>query len=236
MEQLFCPISNGQIFLQKGEIMSTGSNDFKLGKLLKDLLKQRMWSLGKLSELTGIDKATISRIINGKRNANIHHLQKFSNCLEVPLAELMAAAGYDIENKQKEKEYDLQPNPDSIEDLLTSSSTMYDRKFFEKNIIQELLKYEKVVQTKEGHEVILSGFADKLKKLESTGPYINQLKQLYQRFRLKRGTVSEITIIGSALLYFIMPIDLIPDYIFPIGYLDDAVAVKFVISILYPKI
>lgn len=215
--------------------MSTESNDFKLGKLLKDLLEKRLWSLGKLSELTGIDKATISRIINGKRNANIHHLQKFSNCLEVPLADLMAAAGYDIENKQKEKEYDLQTNPDMIEDFLTTS-TMYDRKSFEKNIKQELLKYEKVVQTEEGLEVILKGFADKLKKLESTGPYINQLKQLYQRFRMKTGTGSEITIIGSALLYFIMPIDLIPDYMFPIGYLDDAVAVKFVISILYPKI
>lgn len=215
--------------------MSTGSNDFKLGKLLKDLLNKRLWSLGKLSELTGIDKATISRIINGKRNANIHHLQKFSNCLEVPLAELMEAAGYDIENKQKEKENDLQPNPDSIQDFL-ASSIMYDRKSFEKNIKQELLNYEKVVQTEEGHEDILKGFADKLKKLESGGPYINQLKHLFQRFRMKTGTVSEITIIGSALLYFIMPIDLIPDYMFPIGYLDDAVAVKFVINILYPKI
>ncbi|WP_255428473.1 DUF1232 domain-containing protein [Sporosarcina sp. resist] len=191
--------------------------------------------MGKLSELTGIDKATISRIINGKRNANIHHLQKFSNCLEVPLAELMEAAGYDIENKQKEKENDPLPNPDSIQDFL-ASFIMYDRKSFEKNIKQELLNYEKVVQTEEGHEVILKGFADKLKKLESEGPYINQLKHLFQRFRMKTGTVSEITIIGSALLYFIMPIDLIPDYMFPIGYLDDAVAVKFVINILYPKI
>ncbi|MFB8735547.1 YkvA family protein [Bacillus sp. SL00103] len=32
---------------------------------------------------------------------------------------------------------------------------------------------------------------------------------------------SRINADGGALLYFIMPVDLIPDYIFPIGYIDD---------------
>jgi uncharacterized membrane protein YkvA (DUF1232 family) len=35
---------------------------------------------------------------------------------------------------------------------------------------------------------------------------------------------------GSALLYFILPVDVIPDYIFPIGYLDDAIAVQLVLG------
>jgi uncharacterized membrane protein YkvA (DUF1232 family) len=42
--------------------------------------------------------------------------------------------------------------------------------------------------------------------------------------------VSEETrpIIGSVLLYFILSIDIIPDYVFPIGYIDDITALKLV--------
>ena len=32
------------------------------------------------------------------------------------------------------------------------------------------------------------------------------------------------SIIGSALLYFILSTDIIPDYVFPFGYLDDTIA------------
>ena len=54
-------------------------------------------SMGKLSTLCQIDKATISKIINGKRKANLNHLQRFANALDVSLNELMHAAGYKVE-------------------------------------------------------------------------------------------------------------------------------------------
>ncbi|MEH7609111.1 DUF1232 domain-containing protein [Priestia megaterium] len=31
-------------------------------------------------------------------------------------------------------------------------------------------------------------------------------------------------------MYFILPTDIIPDYVFPIGYLDDAIAVQLVMN------
>ncbi len=40
---------------------------------------------------------------------------------------------------------------------------------------------------------------------------------------------------GGALLYFIVSVDVIPDYIFPIGYIDDAAAVQFVFNQLSHK-
>lgn len=40
---------------------------------------------------------------------------------------------------------------------------------------------------------------------------------------------------GSALIYFILSVDVIPDYIFPIGYLDDAVAVQLVLNALMKR-
>lgn len=41
---------------------------------------------------------------------------------------------------------------------------------------------------------------------------------------------------GGALLYFILPVDVIPDYIFPIGYLDDEFVVKLVLDLLSKEV
>ncbi|WP_343770096.1 YkvA family protein [Oceanobacillus oncorhynchi] len=35
---------------------------------------------------------------------------------------------------------------------------------------------------------------------------------------------------GGVLLYFITPVDVVPDYIFPIGYMDDAIAVQIALK------
>lgn len=53
---------------------------------------------------------------------------------------------------------------------------------------------------------------------------------MYCSFMSGRGTSRELMLMGGALLYFIMPVDLIPDYIFPIGYIDDAAAVQVVLN------
>jgi uncharacterized membrane protein YkvA (DUF1232 family) len=37
-------------------------------------------------------------------------------------------------------------------------------------------------------------------------------------------------VIGSTLLYLILTPDVIPDYVFPIGYLDDAIAVSMTVD------
>jgi len=46
----------------------------KLGIIIKELLKERSFSMRKLSRLTGMDISTISRIVNGKRPANFNQL------------------------------------------------------------------------------------------------------------------------------------------------------------------
>ena len=77
--------------------MSEKKIDNQLGLFLKRLLKERSLSMRKFSELTGIDVATISRIINGKRKANPAHLQKFADYLGVPITEFFEAIGFSID-------------------------------------------------------------------------------------------------------------------------------------------
>lgn len=205
-----------------------------LGLMLRDLLKERSLSMRKFSELTGIDTATISRIINGKRNATPQHLEKFADCLDVPLINLFEAAGYPIEQRQEESDSDIHTSVDAIQSLLKSSN-VYDDEFSVSHVEQKLESYGLYAQTEEGKNSILKDFDEKIKSVGSIGPFISKLKELYEKFTLGKGTIFELTLIGSTLLYFIIPVDVIPDYLFPIGYLDDAIAVQLTTNALLKK-
>lgn len=202
-----------------------------LGLLLKGLLKERSLSMRMLSELTEIDTATISRIINGKRKANLQHLEKFSECLDVPIADLFEAAGYPMESKRESDDSDIYASVKEIKKILQATDS-YDNDFSVESVDQKLATYGQYSQTKDGEHTIIHSFEEKLEKVGSIGPFIDQLKKLFERFKKKNGTPYELIIIGSVLLYFISPIDVIPDYIFPIGYLDDAIAVQIAVKSL----
>ncbi|GAB0169250.1 helix-turn-helix domain-containing protein [Lysinibacillus sp. CTST325] len=211
-------------------------NSNTLGLLLRELLKERSLSMRKFSELTGIDTATISRIINGKRNATPQHLEKFADCLDVPLINLFEAAGYPIEQRQEgsESDSDIHTSVDAIQSLLKSSN-VYDDEFSVSHVEQKLESYGLYAQTEEGKNSILKDFDEKIKSVGSIGPFISKLKELYEKFASGKGTLFELTLIGSTLLYFIIPVDVIPDYLFPIGYLDDAIAVQLTTKTLLKK-
>lgn len=194
------------------------------GPLLKRLLDERALSLRKCSTLTGIQTATISRIINGKRKVTSEQLLRFAECLQVPVSDLFEAAGYPVRSE-------VLTTKDHIQHFLEASD-LFQHKLSVEHVKQELSKYEQFSQTAEGKEEILSKFEDKIKKLSSVGPFIDQLTDMFQRFRDKQGPLKEKLLIGSALLYFIATIDLIPDYLLPIGYIDDAIAVSLVVNSL----
>lgn len=214
--------------------MMSGAINNNLGLLLKQLLNERSISMRKLSELTEIDTATISRIINGKSKANPDYLLKFADIFDVPITDLFIAAGYPIEPEWEKPQTDIQISFNSIQNFLESAN-LYDKTFTFASVEQQLSKYEQYVQTEEGKDTILKSFGEKLQKVGSIGPFINQLKDMYEKYRLKKGKSSELTLMGSALIYFILPVDIIPDYIFPIGYLDDAIAVQIVVNLLSMK-
>jgi uncharacterized membrane protein YkvA (DUF1232 family)/DNA-binding Xre family transcriptional regulator len=197
----------------------------KLGLLLRERLKERSLSMRRLSELTEIDTATISRIINGKRKANLQHLERFAECLDVPLIDFVEAAGYPVEQKSEKIHSDIHASVDAIQSLLKSSN-VYDNQFSIEHVEQKLENYGHFSQTDEGKNTILKGFEEKIQQVGSIGPFINELKAFYKRFTSGKSTPLELVLIGSALLYFIIPVDVIPDYLFPIGYIDDAIAVQ----------
>lgn len=217
-----------------GEKLVDEQKKNQLGVLLKEQLRKRSLSLRELSERTQIDKATISRIINGKRKANLNHLQRFSESLGVSFDELMTAAGYAMEKTQESERPDIHSSVAVIEDVLQTSN-VYDRSFTMEELKNKLNECEQYSQTEEGKRTILAEFESKIDKVAGIGPFLTRLHDMYSRFTSGRGTPRELLLMGGALLYFIVSVDVIPDYIFPIGYIDDAAAVHFVFNQLSYK-
>ncbi len=209
-------------------------NQNTLGLLLRELLKERSLSMRKLSELTEIDTATISRIINGKRRANPQHLVRFADCLGIPLIELFEATGYPVEQKQETLHLPSYTYTDIIQNFFETSH-LANMNVSVAVVEQQLANYEQYAQTAEGKTSILKGFEEKLESVGTIGPLINQMKDLFGKFRLRKGTPVELALIGGVLLYFIIPVDAIPDYLFAFGYLDDAIAVQITANALEKK-
>ncbi|WP_342688268.1 DUF1232 domain-containing protein [Bacillus pumilus] len=204
------------------------SKTTELGSLLKERLQQRSLSLRELSTYTEIDKATLSRIMNGKRKPTLNHLQRLSDSLNLSLDQLLAASGFPIKNEKVHSDTFIQTVVE-IEKTLKDEE-VYDGTFSQTKLKQKLNEYETYSQTNEGKETISAKFEKKMESVNGARPFLQHLKDMYSLFMTGRGTSRELMMMGSALLYFIMPVDLIPDFIFPIGYIDDAAAVKIVID------
>ncbi|CAA7599465.1 Cro/C1-type HTH domain protein [Acididesulfobacillus acetoxydans] len=199
-----------------------------LGSLLKALLKEKSWSMRKLSQLSGIETATISRIVNGKQQARPKHLQQFAQALNVPVEQLFEAAGYGIKAQKKDPYSDFRTSLEAIQEVLLASK-LFDEEYTRERVEQRLADYEHYARTEEGQRIILEDFQEKIKQVGGLGPFIDDLNQLYTLYLQTDGTSPKRAVLGSALLYFILATDIIPDYVFPIGYLDDAIAIKLVL-------
>jgi uncharacterized membrane protein YkvA (DUF1232 family) len=184
--------------------------------------------------MTNIDKGTLSRIKNGKRKATPNHLQIISECLNIPLHELYGAAGYPLGLVKGNEKSDLQTSIDSIQYMLSLSE--HENKQFSVELVEKQLEeLNHYSQTPEGKNKIIKNFKNKIDRVGSVGPFINELSGMFKRFLTGKGPVAELAIIGGVLMYFIIPVDVLPDYLFAIGYLDDAISLKIASRSLLPK-
>ena len=96
--------------------------------------------------------------------------------------------------------------------------------------MKELNKYEQYLKTQEGKDMLEGSFLKKIESINFTRAFIEKLKDLYEIYIKRERDITDLILIGSALLYFIVSTDIIPDFIFPIGFLDDMIAIKLVLG------
>lgn len=201
------------------------------GIYLRNKLEQVSMSIRKLAQECGYDPATISRLINGKQTPRQDHLVKIAQVLRVPVIELWQAASGQLIDQSVTSQHHFQTTKKIISQQTETDLGFYSLPSMEtidtSRIIAELEKYRLYAQTDEGQGLILQNFDKKVGQL-GIGPFIDKLKNMYQLYLDENTALEQKHIIGSVLLYFILPTDIIPDYLFPTGYLDDAMAIDIV--------
>ncbi|WLV25965.1 helix-turn-helix domain-containing protein [Aciduricibacillus chroicocephali] len=180
------------------------------GKKIGQLLHERGMSMRSLARRSGIDAATISRLVKGERRPTLHHLKEIAACFDIPVR-------FFVEEEEQSLSFS-----EEVSHLLPDGHVSMET-------VEHYLKVcQKGAATVEGRHKVMSEFLPKLEQIAGQGSFINRLKLFYQRFSDRKGTKQELVLMGGVLLYFIMPYDAIPDYLFPIGYLDDALAAQLV--------
>ncbi|MFQ9696113.1 MAG: DUF1232 domain-containing protein [Zhenhengia sp.] len=201
----------------------------KLGMLIRECVREKDWSMRRLSQYVQMDQATLSRIVNGKQKAGLVHMQRLAQALDLPMHTLIEAAGFQINLEEQEisKVSRSGEQPDLIDYIFKFYELEKDPLLIDK-IKAELIKYEPYALTHEGENLIDRRLGDKIEALSAEGPLIERMEVLYKHFKEEALSKEEKQIIGSGLLYFVISTDIIPDYIFPIGYLDDVIAIRLV--------
>lgn len=201
----------------------------QFGIWLKGLLADRGVSLRGLGKLTGIDPATLSRINSGKQQPTLSHLERIARTLGVPLTEALGAAGFDTAGARNGGETRRTPEADEAHHLGTAirktTTSLADRLDQLTNI---LVEYRLLAGTEQGRTLIIERTAEKLQQSGAHGQFLSQVRALYEIATDSTVSLYRQSLAGSALLYFILEADVIPDSEFPIGYVDDAIAVQTV--------
>lgn len=202
------------------------------GQTLKIMLYGKGYTMTKLAKECGLDKATVSRIANDKQQPNINQLKSFSKVLGVPLTKLLKAAGHEIvEEPSTLKEEDAMYDFSNDEDILNFTNLIKSDELVAK-VEKEFNKCIDYIQTDEGKNVLKESFDKKVNNVESKGKFVDKINELYAIFCKSQLNSQTYIIVGAALLYFVITLDIIPDYIFPIGFIDDMIAINLIYKYL----
>jgi len=194
----------------------------RLEETVKDLLRDRSLSMRQLARLAGIHVATISKMLTGKQRINPDYLQRIAKHLSVAPGVLFAAAGFDVPSAAVTPPAQTLDHIGDIMRRLGFESVPFDKE----SVMKELVKYDGYARTQEGRSLIVERFPDKRREISGSGPFIDDLDDMFTRYIESATKEEERTILGSGLLYFVLSTDAVPDFMFPIGYLDDALAIQ----------
>lgn len=197
---------------------------------INNYLNENNLSLRKFSKIVDIPTSTLSRIINSKQKPSITHIKKLSKFIPLFLNSFLnddlssKDINIDITNTQAIQNNELYN--------ILKFSQFADSKKLNQEINNQFNKCKEYAKTQDGINMIKSDFDKKIKEINGVGPLIDSLENLYSRYILENPSSTKALIIGAVLLYFIIPLDVIPDYLFGIGYIDDMLLLQFELSVL----
>lgn len=186
----------------------------RLGPLLRARIAARGRSLRAVAREAGVSHSTLSRLLNGHTHPTRRLLVAIAPVLGIPVGELVAAAGTAPAEQDSVwavlRDMGIDPSPG---ELLG-------------RVREGLVRLREYAATEEAFSLAREGLDRKVTALGARGPVIEKLRALGRLYLDGGDAPWEARLAaGSAVLYFLHALDVIDDFMWPVGYLDDAVAV-----------
>ena len=172
-------------------------------------------SLRALARAAGVSHSTVSRLLAGRTRPTAGLLRALAPPLGCPAEALLQAAG-------------LAPGPADPWDTLRSMGVDPAPAELLAHVGERLTRLREYAATDEAVAFAREGLVRKVAALGARGPVIERLLALGRLYLGGEGGSAPPAArlaAGSAVLYFLLAVDAIDDFMFPIGYLDDAVAI-----------
>ncbi len=172
-------------------------------------------SLRALGRAAGVSHSSVSRLLAGRARPTAGLLRALAPVLGCPADELLAAAGLARPAGADDpwealRRLGVDPAPPAL------AARVAER-------LEHLRAY---AATPAAAETVRGGLEPKLAALGAGGPVIDRLRALSHLYLegTDAPTAARLAA-GSAVLYFLVAVDAIDDFLFPLGYLDDAIAI-----------
>jgi uncharacterized membrane protein YkvA (DUF1232 family) len=198
----------------------------------KNMKAEELISLINKNQTITINKSALSRIMTGRRLLTQTEAKSIAKELDSPI--LFEAFQYLKEYVETNSGVSALKFHEVIDPLLNEEATQDElvEPAIDYSLLQQMINrlYRYcLVQDVSGY--IREGFLSKVAQVRGLGEMIERLTIMYHGyFNGNNLSIKDRAWVASALLYFISPIDLIPDHLLPFGYIDDAVVVAFVFN------
>lgn len=183
--------------------------------LLRACLASRGISLRALGRATGVSHSSVSRLLAGRARPTPGRLRAIAPALGCPAEALLAAAGLGRSAAADDpwdtpRRLGVAPAPPALV----------------VRVAQRLERPQACAATTAAVETVRTGLEVKLAASGAGGPVIERPRALGRHYL--DGTDAPVAArhaAGSAVLSFLLAMDAIDDFLFPLGHLDDAIAI-----------
>ena len=187
--------------------------DDHLVRRLRARLAAEGLSLRALARRAGVSHSTLSRLLAGRSRPTAPLLRALALALDIPPEELLPGDRRGAAEAETVwgvlRDMGLDPAPTELVARVRDG----------------LARLREYAPTDEARALVRDGLERKVVALGARGPLVERLRALTALY-LDAAPLPEAARVaaGSAALYFLHAVDAIDDFLWPIGYLDDAVA------------
>jgi transcriptional regulator with XRE-family HTH domain len=188
--------------------------DDQLVRRLRAGMREQHLSMRALARRAGVSHSALSRLLARRSRPTTRVVQAMATALGIPTEALVGAAAAGPGQSETVwgllRDMGMDPAPAALIGQVRA----------------DLARMREYAATDEGLALVRDAFERKLVAIGARGPVVERLRTLTQLY-LQVGHAPEAARIaaGSAALYFLHAMDAIDDFMWPIGYLDDAVAI-----------